>query len=92
MTRRLDSAQEAMLQGIEEKHNQSTIADYELDEMILAAHASGVSWERIGLRLGISRQSAAEKYGAMERKREADLARERREQVKKNAREGKPAK
>lgn len=72
MSREPDSQQEAMLQGIEEKHNQSTLTDYELDEMVLAAHASGVSWERIAARIGVTRQAAAEKYGAMERRKKSD--------------------
>lgn len=73
MSREPDSQQEAMLFSIEEKHNQSTLADYELDEMVLAAHAAGVSWERIAVRLGVTRQAAAEKYGAMERRRKSDV-------------------
>lgn len=35
----------------------------ELDEAVAAAHANGRSWGEIGLVLGISRQSARERYG-----------------------------
>lgn len=73
MSKELDSQQEAMLLSIEEKHNQSSMTGYELDELVLAAHAAGVSWERIAARLGVSRQAAAEKYGAMERRRKSDV-------------------
>lgn len=72
MAAELTPEQDALLSQIEEKHNESTVTEYELDELILRAHADGVSWERIGNRLGIARQSAAEKYGAMERRRKSD--------------------
>lgn len=64
--------QDALLSRIEEKHTESLMTDYELAELILQAHADGISWERIGAQLGITRQSAAEKYGAMERRRKSD--------------------
>ncbi len=35
----------------------------EVDESVAAAHANGRSWGEIGLVLGISRQSARERYG-----------------------------
>lgn len=35
----------------------------ELDESVAAARANGRSWAEIGLILGISRQSARERYG-----------------------------
>lgn len=64
--------QDAILGRIEDKHNESALSEYELDELVLTAHASGISWERIADRLGISRQAVTKKYSAMEQRRKSE--------------------
>lgn len=72
MPKEMNSKQEALLGSIEEKHNLSAMTDYELDDLVLQAHAEGVSWERIAAKLGVTRQAVSDKYAAMERKRKSD--------------------
>jgi len=64
--------QEALLADIEVVHGATVLADHHLDELVLAAHAAGVSWERIAVRLKVTRQAVSEKYGEMERRRRSD--------------------
>jgi DNA invertase Pin-like site-specific DNA recombinase len=72
MAKELTPEQELLLGSIEDKHNLSSLTAYEVDELVLTAHAGGVSWERIAARLGVSRQAVTEKYGDMERRRKSD--------------------
>jgi DNA-directed RNA polymerase specialized sigma24 family protein len=61
-----------MLEDIRLLKHQLGAIDEQLSTAVLAAHAAGVSWERIASRLGVTRQAAYSHYSRIEGKRKSD--------------------
>lgn len=67
----MDAAWEALiLNKIKSVHDEQRRLEQDLNDLVLEAHRGSIPWERIGKKLGVTRQAAHRKYSKLEKERE----------------------